>query len=59
MQFLAQQHLAAAKKLRANGWRLFGSRPRNIRQKKANSFVVCARLASVPFPSAFLKFGLS
>ena len=45
MQFLAEQHLAAAKMVRANGAHLTGAcRERFI--KSSNSFVVCARLAA-------------
>jgi hypothetical protein len=45
MQFLAEQHLLAAKLVRANGARRTGlEREKFIR--KSNSFVVCVRLTA-------------
>jgi hypothetical protein len=43
MQFLAEQHLAAAKLVRENGARRNGAE-RELYIKKSNSFVACARL---------------
>jgi hypothetical protein len=45
MQFLAEQHLVAAKLVRENGaWRSGDERELYI--KKSNSFVACVRLAA-------------
>jgi hypothetical protein len=45
MPFLAEQHLAAAKMVRANGARISGAECETF-IKKSNSFVVCAHLAA-------------
>jgi hypothetical protein len=43
MQFLAEQHLVAAKLVRENGARRSGAE-RELYIKQSNSFVVCVRL---------------
>ncbi len=43
MQFLAEQHLVAAKLVRKNGGRRIGAE-RELFIRKSNSFVVCVRL---------------
>ena len=45
MQFLAEQHLVAAKLVRQNGARRSGAE-RELFIEKSNTFVVCARLAA-------------
>ena len=45
MQFLAEQHLVAAKLVRENGARRSGAE-RELYIKKSNSFVACVRLAA-------------
>jgi hypothetical protein len=45
MNFLAEQHLIAAKLVRDNGARRTGAE-RELFIKKSNTFVVCARLAA-------------
>src|SRR5271163_5014422 len=45
MQFLAEQHLVAAKLVRENGSQRTGAE-RQLFIKKSNSFVVCVRLAA-------------
>jgi hypothetical protein len=45
MQFLAEQHLVAAKLVRENGARRSGAE-RELFIQKSNSLVVCARLAA-------------
>jgi hypothetical protein len=43
MQFLAEQHLVAAKHVRENGARRTGAE-RELFLRKSNSFIACARL---------------
>jgi hypothetical protein len=43
MDFLAEQHLAAAKLVRQNGARLIGAE-RELFIRKSNSFVACVKL---------------
>ena len=45
MQFLAEQHLAAAKLVRKNGRRRTGAE-RELFVRKSNSLVVCVRLSA-------------
>ena len=45
MQFLAEQHLVAAKLARQNGARRIGAE-RELFIRKSNSFVACVRLAA-------------
>ena len=45
MQFLAEQHLTAAKLVRENGARRSGAE-RELFIRKSNSFVACVRLAA-------------
>jgi len=45
MQFLAEQHVVAAKLVRENGARFTGIE-RELFIKKSNSFVACARLSA-------------
>ena len=58
MQFLAEQHLVAAKLLRESGARRTGAE-RELFIKKSNSFVMCARLcANKPRRHRFERFQL-
>ena len=50
MQFLAEQHVVAAKSVRENGARFTGIE-RELFIKKSNSFVACARLLVIQDPS--------
>jgi hypothetical protein len=45
LQFLAEQHLVAAKRVRENGTRRSGAE-RELYIKKSNGFVACMRLAA-------------
>jgi hypothetical protein len=45
MDFLAEQHLAAAKLVRQNGARLIGAE-RELFIRKSNSFVTCVKLTA-------------
>jgi len=45
MDFLAEQHLAAAKLVRQNGARLIGAE-RELFIRKSNSFVACVKLVA-------------